>query len=180
MPDAPVPESAQPAAKEGAWVFSYGGFVRLFSGSLLATLGDRFYQMAAIAAVMLAFPDPSSAIAGITLAGVIPQFFFYPMIGSVVDSFDRRRLLWCTAFIKAPVVWLMMFLLLGDLKSEYFRGHWMVLLPVVFLLSLVTVPFGPARASAIPDVVPPKENGIAASLLAVTGLVSILFGTYIG
>ncbi|MBI3829712.1 MAG: MFS transporter [Planctomycetes bacterium] len=136
--------------------------------------------MATIAAVMLAFPDPSSQVALITLAGVVPQFFFYPMIGSVVDGMDRRRLLWGVCLLKAPTVWAMMFLLLGDLKSDYFRTHWFILLPVIFLLSLFTVPFGPARASSIPDVVPEEETGIAASLLAVTGLVSILLGTYIG
>ena len=181
--DERTPESTPAAGTADApapgWIFAHRHFNRLLLGALAGTLGDRLYQIAAIAAVMAVFAeDPSSPIAWITLAGVLPQLVLYPLIGKLVDSFDRRRILWGTFALKLPVIWLFVPILLQ--APGPFREHWWQLLPLVFVLSLFTVAFGPARASAIPDVVPVRHIGIAASLLAVTGLFSILVGSLLG
>jgi 1-acyl-sn-glycerol-3-phosphate acyltransferase len=137
--------------------------------------------MAYIAAVQDVFADASSQIALITMAGVVPQFFLYPLIGSVVDNVDRRRLLWAVFALKTPLVLLFIFQLANyDAPESDFRTYWYILLAAVFILSVITVPFSPARASAIPDVVSESQQGISASLIATTGLVSILGGSTLG
>src|SRR5262245_19935832 len=109
----PEPMTANPPVETGApaasrarppVLFAQGPFNRLFLGSLGGTLGDRLYQAAVIAAVQLAFRDASSPLAWITLSGVIPQFFLYPLIGSFVDNADRRKLLWAICGIKVLLV----------------------------------------------------------------------------
>lgn len=160
-------------------VFAQGAFLCLFFGSLAGTLGDRLYQMAYIAAVQKVFPEASSKLALITLAGVVPQFFLYPVIGSLVDNVDRRRLMWLIFAIKVPVVLLFIYQL-SNYQSPEFETYWYILLVLVFILSVITVPFGPARASAIPNVVGESQQGISAGMIATTNLVSILGGSLLG
>jgi 1-acyl-sn-glycerol-3-phosphate acyltransferase len=160
-------------------VLAQGPYVRLLLGSLSGTLGDRLYQIAVIAAVGLVFKQASSQLSYITGAGVIAQFFLYPFIGSFVDSLDRRRLLWGICAVKVLCVLAFVPYLL-NVGAPEFKESWTHLLALIFVLSLITVPFGPARASAIPDTVTADRIGIAASLMACTNLFSILVGSLLG
>lgn len=175
-PSAPLP---RPLAAP-RFLFAQGAFLCLFLGSLAGKLGERLYQMAIIVAVMKAFKDTSDKIPLITLAGVLPQFFLYPLVGRLVDSVDRRRLLWGTCALSALVVWGLLPILWLDPKLSPFQQQWTLSLFLVFALSLIVVPFGPARVSAIPDVVGPEQTGIAASIVATSGLVAILLGSVLG
>lgn len=165
---------------DSGWLFGNRDFLKLFFGSLAGKLGERLYQMAIIMAVVKAFPDTTEHIALITLAGVLPQFFLFPLIGKLIDSVDRRRILWSICLISAVCVWFLAPLLLLDPKLAQFREHWNQSLYVVFILSTIFVAFGPARASALPDVVSGPKTGIAASVIATSGLVAILLGSVIG
>lgn len=181
MPE-PLPETNAPtsAPVHSGFIFSNRAFLCLFFGSLAGKLGERLYQMAAIVAVMSAFADSRSSLAMITLSGVIPQFFLYPIIGKMVDSVDRRKLLWMTCALSALLVLSILPILSMDPKGTTFKAYWEWMLPCFFLLSLILVPFGPARASAIPDVVAAHHTSLAASIIATSGLVSILMGSIVG
>lgn len=184
MPETPEPPEHPGAApsevpESRGWIFAHGAFSRLFAGSLLANLGDRLYQMAVIGAVQFSFPVAVNQIAAVTFVGVLAQFILYPLIGSLVDRMDRRRLLWLTCAIKIPVVLTLLPLLLR-VKTAWFAEHWTWSLLSIFALAVVAVPFGPARASAIPDVIPKPRMALAASLIAITGLAAILGGTELG
>lgn len=178
----PSAQEATPHAPAQAseWLFGNTAFLKLFFGSLSGKLGERIYQMAAIVSVMLAFADSTRAIALITLIGVVPQFLLYPLIGRVVDAYDRRRLLWLSMALSVGLVFGFAPVFMLQPNSPEFAERWMACLPVIFILSTVIVPFGPARASAIPDVVSVEQTGLAASLIATTGLVAILLGSVLG
>jgi len=171
--------SAEKEAPSPRTVFAQGAFLCLFLGSVAGFLGDRLYMMAYIATVQMVFGEASRHIALITMAGVVPQFLLYPFIGSLVDNMDRRRLLWAIFALKAPLV-LIFTIQLAGYDSPGFKEYWFVMLILVFLMNVITVPFTPARASAIPDVVDESQQGISASLIATTGLVSLLGGSTLG
>lgn len=179
QPPAQPADAAEVAASGAGTVFANGAFRCLFGGSLCSTLGDRLFNMAVIGAVMIAFGQAAREVALITIAGVLPQVLIYPFVGSMVDAVDRRRLLWGICLVKLALV-LPVIYLLSNAGDPSFHESWGVLLPAVFVLSLISVPFSPARAAAVPDVVPAARLGMAASLLAATGLISILLGTFVG
>ena len=177
---APSAQEATSTAPASGRLLGNTAFLKLFFGSLSGKLGERVYQMAALVSVMRAFTDSTSALALITLTGVIPQFLLYPLIGRVVDAYDRRRLLWLSMALSVGCVFGLAPVFMLQPNSPEFAERWMACLPVIFVLSTIIVPFGPARASAIPDVVPAAQTDVAASLIAATGLVAILLGSVLG
>jgi 1-acyl-sn-glycerol-3-phosphate acyltransferase len=197
--EAKTDETAAPSNRErGASValkpqrslFSYASFNTLFAGSLSGTLADRLYQMSLIAAALIIFADGPRKVAQIQIVGTIPGLLLYAASGSLVDSFDRRRLMMVIKGLKIFVVLLFVPLLwaVTQLNAEHrdpalqasLEGRWLWCLGTVVLLNIISVPFSPARAAAIPDVAPDEHRSLGASLMATTGLISLLLGTFIG
>ncbi|MFH0938794.1 MAG: MFS transporter, partial [Planctomycetota bacterium] len=171
-----------------ASLFSYRGFNMLFLGSLFGKLADRLYQMAMVAAAFVVFVGSSSEnqLAYIQIVATVPLVFAYTLTGALVDAVDRRRLMYGLMAVKCVLVFGLLPLLWAiqqDANSEqiqWVRDHWKYALGLVFLLSLVDAPFGPARAAAVPDVAPREHYRLGASLMATSGLISLLLGTLIG
>ncbi len=186
-----------PAAPESGGIFSFKAFRRLFFGSLIGAFADRLYFTALItAAYVIYLGRPVEDFKGqIQIYATIPLLILYSIAGSLIDGFDRRRLLVYLHAVKAAIVLLLAPLLwstiylnatatAGGTADAGIRGalvgSWPWCLGVVVLLNIVTVPFGPARASAVPDVVPERHRSMGASLLATAGLLSLLLAALIG
>jgi MFS family permease len=172
----------------GRSLFAYGGFDKLFLGSLSGKLADRIYQMTLVAAgnVVFALTNSENVLAQVQIWGTIPLFFAYPLLGTLIDSVDRRRLMWGLMALKGVVVFLFLWLLWpvrentpAEAKAAVASAWWFGL-ALVCILNLIDSPFGPARASAVPDVAPPEHRGLGASLMATSGLIATLLGTLLG
>jgi 1-acyl-sn-glycerol-3-phosphate acyltransferase len=185
----PAPPEAVKA--EGTSVFSYGSFLKLFFGSLSGAFADRVYFAALFAAVNVIFISaPENEQGFIQIVASVPLLLLYGLSGSLVDSVDRRRLLFLVKAIKAAAVLLFVPILfqavhIGDPKTdaaliEMLKGRWPLCLGLVVLLNILTVPFGPARAAAIPDVLPEKHREMGASLMATSGLMALMAAQFVG
>ncbi len=178
-------------------LFSYAGFNTLFAGSLCGTLADRLYQMSLVAAALIIFADPTEQsnigpqkVAQIQIVGTIPGLLLYAATGSLVDSYDRRRLMMFIKGLKVFAVLLLVPLLWSVIQLDpknpnqalqaLLKSKWIWCLGTVVLLNFISVPFSPCRAAAIPDVAPDEHRSLGASLMATTGLISLLVGTFVG
>ena len=182
---------AEPAARN---VFAYPGYIKLLSASLLGALGDRFYQGLMIATANEIFQGTTDKLREegsrqnlrVQIFSILPMLILYALVGSWVDSCDRRRLLTWIEGIKVAVVLGFVYLLsnLGELRALGSAGtipwQWNYGLALVVLLNAITVPFSPARASIVPDVLPEERRSLGASLIATAGLVSYLIGGLAG
>src|SRR5260221_8195820 len=96
-------ELSQPVKRS---LFLYAGFNKLFAGSLFGTMADRLYQMSLIAAANVIFSTTESVrqIVHIQIAATIPGLLLYAPSGSLVDTFDRRRLMMTIKALKVLAV----------------------------------------------------------------------------
>jgi 1-acyl-sn-glycerol-3-phosphate acyltransferase len=190
QPGGVVAESVAP--RPGASIFSFAGFNKLFAGSLCGTLADRLYQMSLIAAANVIFAGTASEekVVWIQIVATVPGLLLYPMSGSLIDACDRRRLMTgikaskiAAVLLLVPLLWHVATLNSGaapaDLKEKLIQ-YWPWCLAVVVLLNIISVPFSPARAAAVPDVAPEEQRSLGASLMATTGLISLLVGSMAG
>ncbi|HYF51558.1 MAG TPA: MFS transporter [Planctomycetota bacterium] len=177
---------AGPSAQPGS-IFGYRGFNQLFLGSLAGKFADRLYQMAMGASALIVFAgaSPESQLALIQIVATIPLFFAYSLLGTLIDTYDRRRLMYLIMALKGVLVLGFVPLLWGVAAQtpeglQFVRTWWPVGLALIFFISLIDGPFGPARAAAVPDVVPVEHHQLGASLMATSGLISLLLGTFAG
>lgn len=190
-PDAAPGAGAGTQSRDGS-IFSYTAFNTLFVGSLCGVFADRLYFTALIAAAYLIYSDaaPEEYKGQIQVYATIPLLLLYGLTGPLVDSLDRRRLLVLVKGLKAVLVLLFVPLLwrVVDLDPQTpdaglrraLVALWPWCLGLVVLLNVITVPFSPARAAAIPDVVPEKHRSLGASLMATSGLMALLAAALLG
>jgi len=196
-PHADPPETEKTRGNGGATavggsIFAYSGFNKLFIGSFCGAFADRLYFTALVAAAYIVYSDsaPEEYKGQIQIYATIPLLILYGLSGPLVDRSDRRLLLALVKGIKAVLVLLFVPLLWRvtglDPKAPdavlrtSLAGLWPWCLALVVLLSALTVPFGPARAAAIPDVVPVQHRSMGASLIATSGLLALLVAALLG
>src|SRR3954464_5687440 len=103
-------EAAKPASPEppktGGSIFSNTGFLKLFFGTLTGKFADRLYQMSMGASAMIVFAgaSPESQLGYIQIVATIPLFFAYSLLGTLIDTSDRRRLMYTLNAIKGILV----------------------------------------------------------------------------
>jgi 1-acyl-sn-glycerol-3-phosphate acyltransferase len=192
LPTETTCESGKDCADKPRSIFSYAGFNKLFTGSFLGTLADRLYQMTlvAVANVIFAGKGSENKVVQIQIVATVPGLILYGLVGSLVDTYDRRRLM--TLIKGCKILLVLLFIpfiwqvanLDPDAPDASFQNYlislWPWCLAVVVLLNIITVPFSPARAAAVPDVAPNEHRSLGASLMATTGLISLLLGSFAG
>src|SRR3989344_4457926 len=105
----------------------------------------------------------NSAVSLLVLSFTLPAIFFGPIAGVLIDRWDTKKALIATNLIRSLLILLFIFIL----KSPF------SLLPLIFVISLVTQFFVPAEGSAIPGVVPKNHLLSANSLFTMTINVSM-------
>ncbi|OGY27527.1 MAG: hypothetical protein A3F33_01015 [Candidatus Woykebacteria bacterium RIFCSPHIGHO2_12_FULL_43_10] len=108
----------------------------------------------------------NSAVSLLVLSFTLPAIFFGPIAGVLIDRWDTKKALIATNLIRSLLILLFIFIL----KSPF------SLLPLIFVISLVTQFFVPAEGSAIPGVVPKNHLLSANSLFTMTINVSMVVG----
>jgi MFS family permease len=122
-------------------------FSLLWIGQLVSLLGERIHQVAIGFLVLRA--TGSLADVGLTFAATaIPNLFFGPIAGALVDRWDRRLTMVACDLVRAALVLAVPFAIEIDVALVYLLG---------FLISTVTLLFRPAKVAAIPDIVESRD-----------------------
>jgi len=155
-----------------------GSFVALWTGQVISLFGDRIHQ---IALAFLVLGETESALAvGLTFfAATLPNLVVGPVAGALVDRWDQRRVMVVSDLLRAAIVMVVPIAAAANILLVY---------PLVFALTTVSIFFRPARTSAIPRIVHEDElvaaNSavwLADSIADVLGYpLATLFVTFLG
>jgi MFS family permease len=140
------------------------GFLALWLSQVISRLGDSIHEIALIFLVFERTGDPV-LVAVVAGASLVPSALVSLPAGTLVDRWNRKRVLVVSEFLRGVTV--LAIPLVGD-------GPWLV--PVVVAVAVVTGTveafFGPARTATIPRLVAESELDPANSLVQMTQSVS--------
>ena len=132
-----------------------GSFSALWSGQLISLFGDRVHQVA-IAAIVFVTTGSPVAVAAVFVAATLPNLLFGPIAGTLVDRWDHREVLVVSDLLRAATVLLMPIAAATNILLVY---------PLVFGLTTISIFFRPARVAILPRIVREDELLTANSAL---------------
>jgi MFS family permease len=132
-----------------------GSFSALWSGQLVSLFGDRIHQVALAATVYVA-TNSALATALIFVAATLPNLLFGPVAGTLVDRWDHREVLVVSDILRAATVLLVPIAAAINVLLVY---------PLVFLVTTISIFFRPARVAILPRIVREDELLTANSAL---------------
>ncbi|HSJ53289.1 MAG TPA: MFS transporter, partial [Anaerolineae bacterium] len=145
---------------------TYGGlfrnrsFVALWLGQTISFVGDYFYWLAI--PIMVERLTGSSLQVGLSvISSALPMLLLGPVAGVFVDRWDRKRTMIVADLLRAFLVLFCLLVRRPDQVWIYYA--------VAFAMSTVSRFFFPAQNAILPQVVPDKED-----LLAANGLMQIV------
>jgi MFS family permease len=122
-------------------------FSALWAGQLISLFGDRIHQMA-LAAVVLGATGSALASALVFVAATLPNLFFSPIAGALVDRWDRKEVLVVSDILRAAAVLLVPIAAVTNVYLVY---------PLVFMITTISIFFRPARVAILPQIVEEDE-----------------------
>ncbi len=125
-----------------------GSFSALWVGQLISLLGDRIHQVALAFLVLGATNNSPSAVAFVFLAATLPNLLLGPVAGTFVDRWNRRDVMVVSDLLRAAVV------LLIPVAAEV---NLVLVYPLVFLVTTISIFFRPARTAIVPQIVARDE-----------------------
>lgn len=131
-------------------------FRNLWLGEVVSFAGDWFNTIALFAAVQ-ELTDSGQAIAAVMVAKLLPPFLVTPLVGPIIDRFERRRLLIISDIIRAGAA-------LGLIVS-YTAGSLLGLYASTVVLTACTGLAMPTRNAVLPMIVE-REHLVAANALS--------------
>jgi MFS family permease len=166
-----------PAARRGGALrlFRNRGFRSLWLGQLVSIFGDRLHYLALLALLVQRAHDPGNPAPELALVPVmsfLPTILVGPLAGALVDTWDTRRVLVVSDFLRGCVVLAMI--------PAVMHGGLMAAFGMVFLLYLANTFFLPARSAILPDLVEPEDLVEANSLATLAGVVATIAGSALG
>jgi MFS family permease len=132
-----------------------GSFTSLWAGQLISLFGDRIHQLA-LAAAVLVTTGSALATALVFVTATIPNLLFSPIAGTLVDRWDHKEVLVVSDLLRAAVVLLIPIAIVVNILLVY---------PLVFVLTTISIFFRPARVAILPQIVRPDELLTANSAL---------------
>jgi DHA3 family macrolide efflux protein-like MFS transporter len=150
---------------------SNGAFSAMWLGQVVSSLGDRIHLVALVFLVAGATNSSPLAMGLVFAATTIPNVIVGPLAGALVDRWDRKHVMVASDLLRAGIVGLI------PVASSLHIGFVVVL---VFVLAAVSSFFRPARAAALPRVVPEEDLLTANSAMWVADTASDLVGYGLG
>jgi DHA3 family macrolide efflux protein-like MFS transporter len=120
-----------------------GSFSALWMGQLISLLGDKIHQVA-LAFVVLNATDSAGAVGAVFLVATLPNLLFGPIAGTLVDRWDHREVMIVSDLLRAALVLLIPIAVVTNLLLVY---------PLVFLVTTVSIFFRPAKGAILPRLV---------------------------
>jgi MFS family permease len=133
-----------------------GSFGALWVGQLVSLFGDRLHQLALVALVGEATQNSAFAVAMVFVAATVPNLVFGPLAGALVDRWDQKRVMIASDLLRAVIVLLIPVVATADILLVY---------PLVFGLTTISIFFRPARTAVIPRIV--KDDELVAANSAI-------------
>ena len=124
-----------------------GSFTSLWAGQLISLFGDRIHQLA-LAAAVLVTTGSALATALVFVTATIPNLLFSPIAGTLVDRWDHKEVLVVSDLLRAATVLLIPLAIVSNILLVY---------PLVFALTSISIFFRPARVAILPQIVRPDE-----------------------
>jgi MFS transporter, DHA3 family, macrolide efflux protein len=154
-------------------IFINNNFFLLWLGKIISQLGDKFYSIA-LAWWILQKTNSPSIMGSFLLVSVMPGLILGFYAGTMIDRWNRKRLLIITDIIRGSLVFIIVFL---SLTNNLEVWH-------IFIIgagiSLTTSFFEPAIQAIIPQIVEeeklPKANGMSQMVGGVCTVIGPLLG----
>ena len=124
-----------------------GPFATLWTGGLFSLFGDRVNQVV-LGFFILRETGSFIAVSFVFFAATVPNLVFGSLAGTFVDRVNQKTVMIASDFLRAGLVFL---LPIAALVSP------ILVYPLVFLVTSVSIFFRPARESVIPRIVPSDE-----------------------
>jgi DHA3 family macrolide efflux protein-like MFS transporter len=124
-----------------------GSFTSLWAGQLISLFGDRIHQLA-LAAAVLVTTGSALATALVFVTATIPNLLFSPIAGTLVDRWEHKEVLVVSDLLRAATVLLIPLAIVTNIVLVY---------PLVFALTSISIFFRPARVAIVPQIVRPDE-----------------------
>jgi MFS transporter, DHA3 family, macrolide efflux protein len=143
-----------------------GPFSTLWTGGLLSLFGDRVNQ--AVLAIFI-FRQTGSliAVSFVFFAATVPNLVFGSLAGTFVDRVNQKWVLVTSDLLRAAIVFI--------LPLAAFTNT-LLIFPVVFLVTTVSIFFRPAREAVIPRIVPTDDLPAANSATWLAELLADIVG----
>jgi predicted MFS family arabinose efflux permease len=146
-------------------------FQRLYSANAISLLGDWF-NVVALFSLLLELTGKGEAVAIALLTRFVPSFFAGPAAGVLADRLPRRTILVSSDLFRAALVLCLLFVRRPD-------QVWLAY-AVVTAHSILSAFFDPAQAALLPNLVPPEDYPLAATLENSLWSVSLAVGSALG
>jgi DHA3 family macrolide efflux protein-like MFS transporter len=144
----PIPQLVERARRNPyAQLAVNGTFSALWTGQVISLFGDRVHQVA-LAFLVLGATNSVLATAAVFIAATLPNLLFSPIAGTFVDRWDHREVMIVSDLLRAAIVLLIPIAAITNLILVY---------PLTFLLTTISIFFRPARIAALPRIVPEDQ-----------------------
>ncbi|MFL5726660.1 MAG: MFS transporter [Chloroflexota bacterium] len=122
-------------------------FSALWAGQLISLFGDRVHQIA-LAFLVLAVTHSPVAVAFVFVAATLPNLFLSPIAGTYVDRWDQKDVMVVSDLLRAAIILIIPIAAVTNILVVY---------PLVFLVTSISIFFRPARVAALPRIVREDE-----------------------
>jgi predicted MFS family arabinose efflux permease len=162
----------QPSARRlWAVVRDNRDFRRLYLANAVSQMGDWF-NVVALFSLLLELTGTGEAVAIALLTRFVPSFFAGPLAGVLADRLPRRAILISSDLLRAALVLCLLFIHKAD-------QVWIAYV-VVTLHSILGAFFEPAQVAMLPNLVPPKDFPLAATLENSMWSITLAVGSALG
>lgn len=143
-----------------------GSFSALWAGQLISLFGDRLNQLALVAVVAI---STGSALATglVFFAATLPNLLLSPIAGTFVDRWDHKEVMVVSDILRAAIVLILPVAAVTNIILVY---------PLIFLVTTISVFFRPARVAILPRIVPEEDLLSANSALWVGETIADVIG----
>lgn len=143
-----------------------GSFSALWAGQLISLFGDRLNQLALVAVV---FISTGSALATglVFFAATLPNLLLSPIAGTFVDRWDHKEVMVVSDILRGAIVLVLPIAAITNIILVY---------PLIFLVTSISVFFRPARVAILPRIVPEEDLLSANSALWVGETIADVIG----
>ena len=141
-------------------------FTALWVGQLISLFGDRIHQIA-LAFLVLGVTNSPVAVAFVFVAATLPNLFLSPIAGTYVDRWDQKDVMVVSDLLRAAVILLIPMAAVTNILLVY---------PLVFAVTSISIFFRPARVAALPRIVRDDELLTANSAMWVGETIADVIG----
>jgi MFS family permease len=141
-------------------------FSALWAGGLISLFGDRVHQIA-LAFLVLAVTGSPVAVAFVFVFATLPNLFLSPIAGTYVDRWDQKDVMVVSDLLRAAIILIIPIAAVTNILVVY---------PLIFLVTSISIFFRPARIAALPRIVRDDELVTANSAMWVGETIADVIG----